>query len=1005
MAKKTAAPKGTPVQKFLRDVVASAGTDNILRASIESPICLKCGLNTCGARHPFLKARGAEEPLVTVVFDSVSKREDEANEIAADGSANGLMRKILEGEARAIGFDVSRVRYISTTRCANRVETKKIDYKTRGRWCRYLAVQDLRRRPPALIITVGSTALGLLCHKSNAVNWAGKVLNWRGWPDAWLVDKNFATGHPFFGSRPSEDERRPLCPVQSPRLVYATRNPQEKTRWQRHIRRALELAQQGTAALSYTRPWFHLLETPEAVEAALDLIPSGISLTYDTETTGLLAFASSAKIVFMMFRYNLPDGSPVALAFPWEYKESPLYPYIARLAPEVLAVLYRSKLCGHNLHFDILYTYATVPGADLHRLTAAMDCDTRHLLYTYRQTKESLGLERVAYDWCPEMAGYEESFELLKQSNPVLLDPGKGEGGHYAKCPKELWSTHLAPYVFGDVEVAALTRERVLEKLRTARSYQIPLADPQHLGRFHPYRPLQRLQTYQRITLPGHRVLTRLMGRGMFVDIDELARQEDVFPKMIKAERVKLREVDERIVHWCTSQEATVEGWRLELEDREQLKEILFNILGLPVKRLTNMGVRLFGEDLAEVSEEDRLKYAAIDKYTLNGLVAEFPRLKPLQEYRKLFKAYTTYVRSMRNLFTEGIDKKLRSKDQYLMPDYCVHTNFNQAGTRGGRLTSNNPNLQQLPKESMVKKMYSSRFGERGCIYSPDLSQIELRLLAVTCGDPLLVKTYREGTDVHSVTMSKIFKLDYEQCTKEYQAQLQKQGKDAEAKKMDVWRRTSKMANFLTGYGGGAYGLQTSLAEDAVYLPLAECERIVEGLFDAYPKLREHIGIYKQFILDTGIAVSMTGRIRVFEDVYSEDRGLVSKALRSGYNHLIQPTASDMMLTCMAVIEGMMRQAQLESILVSTVHDSIVVDTVLGELPQVHEICMEVINNIPEVLELSWGPEFNSDWTRIIPFTGDAEAGKNYLDLYKISEDPITKKVDWDALLSKFKHA
>ena len=66
---------------------------------------------------------------------------------------------------------------------------------------------------------------------------------------------------------------------------------------------------------------------------------------------------------------------------------------------------------------------------------------------------------------------------------------------------------------------------------------------------------------------------------------------------------------------------------------------------------------------------------------------------------------------------------------------------------------------------------------------------------------------------------------------------------------------------------------------------------------------------------------------------------------------------------------------------------------------------MEVINNIPEVLELSWGPEFNSDWTRIIPFTGDAEAGKNYLDLYKISEDPITKKVDWDALLSKFKHA
>ena len=556
MAAKKAGAKSTPVQKFLREVVEQAA-DGIIRVSEVSPICLKCGLNKCGARHPYIKFRGPDNPVITVVFDSVSRREDDAGLLAVDGSANGLFRKVLEEEARKLGFDAAQVRYVATTRCANRGE-RKVNYKTHGRWCRYLAVQDLRRHPPALVIAVGSTALGMLCHKSNAGNWAGMVLNWRGWPDAWLVDKNFLSGHPFFGPRPTDAERRPLCPVQSPKLVYATRNPTETARWQRHIKKALELAAHGVEAQNYNRPWFNLFETPDELEKALDLIPTGISLTYDTETTGLLAFASSAKIVFMMLRYNLPDGTPMALAFPWDYEGSPLKPHLARLATRVLATLCRTKLCGHNLGFDILYTYATVPDADLHKLTSAMDCDTRHLLYCYKQTKESLGLERVAYDWCADMAGYEEAFELLKETDPELLDPGKGEGGHYAKCPRELWPTHLMPYVFGDVEVAAVTKERALEKLRLAKSYSIPLSDPNDLGHFRRYTPMHRLQTYRRIMLPGQRVLTRLMGRGMFVDIEELEWQEDTFPKMIRASREDLRKIDPRIVQWCDSEEATV---------------------------------------------------------------------------------------------------------------------------------------------------------------------------------------------------------------------------------------------------------------------------------------------------------------------------------------------------------------------------------------------------------------------------------------------------------------
>jgi DNA polymerase-1 len=311
---------------------------------------------------------------------------------------------------------------------------------------------------------------------------------------------------------------------------------------------------------------------------------------------------------------------------------------------------------------------------------------------------------------------------------------------------------------------------------------------------------------------------------------------------------------------------------------------------------------------------------------------------------------------------------------------------------------SSNPNLQQLPRDSMVKKLYVSRFGKRGLIFQEDCSQIELRLLAAGCGDPTMVKAYWDNVDLHSLTTSRVFNTPYEHFEKTYMAWLQEHGREKEAKELNRKRSIGKTSNFLTGYGGGAFGLQSSLAEEGVYLPLEECERIVEALFDTYPGLRKHIGLYKRFIMNHGCAVSITGRVRALEDVHSDDGGRVSKALRSGFNHLIQPTASDMLLCAMTVAENLMRQAGLESVLVSTVHDSVVADVLRDEVPKVFEICDGVMNNMPEVMELVLGEEFDSSWTRVVPFAGDAEIGKNYLEALKIVPDKVTGNVDWDRL-------
>lgn len=233
---------------------------------------------------------------------------------------------------------------------------------------------------------------------------------------------------------------------------------------------------------------------------------------------------------------------------------------------------------------------------------------------------------------------------------------------------------------------------------------------------------------------------------------------------------------------------------------------------------------------------------------------------------------------------------------------------------------------------------------------------------------------------------------------------LQKSGRDKEAKELERLRSIAKTTNFLTGYGGGAFGLQTTLAEDGVFLPIegrGGCEEIVEGLFDTYPGLRKHIGLYKRFILDHACAVSITGRVRVFEEVFSEDKGFVNKALRSGFNHLIQSTASDLMLTCLSVIEFLMREANLESVLISTVHDSIVIDTMKSELPIVHEICESVINHIPEVMQQVMGPGYDASWLSIVPLEGDCEVGPSYGNQLKIVTDGSTGQVDWDSIFAK----
>lgn len=1412
-----------------RTLVTTFDPDNplgnlTLQPGPDFSLCQKCGLWEQGAETPFINFQGAEDPLVTVVVDAVSAKEDHFGELAAGGASAFLKRLFTE-----LDFDLSRVRWVPITRCSARSGSLP-NFATKGKWCRHFLVQDLMRHPPKVIIPVGSVALGLLSHKSNAQDWSGRELVYRGWPDDWLTNPDFARprkhpadqeasiiGHPIFGPIPTH--RIPVVPVQAPRIVYATQNPQLVERWQRHVKHALQCAINGVQPRVYDKPWWKLSTNPDEIEEALmELIEHpGTLAAYDTETNGVKPWAIGAKIVFMMFRWVSPvTGKPRAIGFPWDYPESPLVGDLQRLSPVVLQAIYKSTVVAHNAAFDALFTAANVQGAHLESIADSMMYDTWHMAYVLRQATGTLGLEMIAYQWVPDMAGYEEDMTLLIELHRDTLHPE--EGGHYAMCPADKWESHLKPYVMGDVEVTYEAKGQIEERLSQAQGFNMPLAHPENRGRFRWFRPPSRQWVYNNVVSPANRMLIKIMGRGMYVDTTELARLEDLFPKKIRELRGQLREVDPRVITWCEQKEATEPGWELDLENKTQLKECLFNVLELPVKRLTEAGRRVFGEAdtvLESLPREEAIKYAALDKYTLNMMSVDHPQVRPLQTYRKVFKEYSSYVRPMRNLFTEGLDKSHRKTVQHLARDGCVHASFLLTGTRGGRLcvsrdteldvlvdglqtrvaisdlykfsgkqvvtlthagnlrsirhlffkgyeemfyvrtvggreikataghivrtdrgwesigslsvgrrvqvdlqarrwnysdrglicragaskeawsegnvpsdwaenmseeqkslwkevqfkaqralqceispvtkgkqerktapvcghskrrarearhgrsvfdfncaevwhdrvyratqhrpgwsptdwvstfvgevvdrredcsdrqnvpgverclpyvfcgqadvlheglpvvsptvgdglvfegrlfnsifevssqerrvgrdqlddepvrglssarvdgcrsaicervrvsrskksrlcscgnehfsrnrwsvsypagkcqkrpvdskpwvpdsssfvegsggvhfrsgqedsrfgtdaiceirsiglqevwdieveddhsyvansfvhhnSCKEPNLQQLPREGLIKRVYTSRFRDRGCIYQGDLSQIELRLLAAACGDEAMVDAYLRGIDLHALTHSKIYRKPYEECTNEYAEWLQRQNRTTDAKKWKEERKVAKTVNFLTGYGGGAFGLQTSLASQGIYMTLEECENILESFFDAYPSLRRYLSYYKNFILNNGVAVSILGRVRIFEEVFGDNDEAKAKALRAGCNHLIQSTASDMMLVCLMVIEACMRNEGLESILVSTVHDSLVIDSMRHELDAVHGIVDEVLNNIPSVLKAVFGDHYDTSWC-VVPFAGDSEVGPNMLDAKKISHNP-----DWDALLA-----
>ena len=397
---------------------------------------------------------------------------------------------------------------------------------------------------------------------------------------------------------------------------------------------------------------------------------------------------------------------------------------------------------------------------------------------------------------------------------------------------------------------------------------------------------------YEEIDAPLVSVLARMESAGVKIDLAALERMSG---KLQSEAATKARDIYER----C--------GMEFNINSPKQLGDVLFNKLALPIPARYGKGKKIS---------------TAVD--VLEGLAAdhEVPRL--VLEYRQLTKLKSTYV--------DALPALIRS------PSGRVHTTFGQTGTATGRLSSTNPNLQNIPiRTELGREIRAAFIAEPGhVLLAADYSQIELRLLAHYSKDKLLVEAFRRGDDIHTLTASQVFGVPPLMVTTEH-------------------RRAAKVVNFGIVYGLSAFGLSQQLGIEP-----SEAKKFIEAYFEKYAGVRAFIDVTLEQTRRDGKVKTLFGRIRPIPDINSKNATQRGFAERTAVNTPLQGTAADLIKLAMIRIDGEIRKRGLRTRMTLQVHDELVFEAPENEVDTVKALVREHMENactlaVPLLVEIRVG--------------------------------------------------
>jgi len=353
-------------------------------------------------------------------------------------------------------------------------------------------------------------------------------------------------------------------------------------------------------------------------------------------------------------------------------------------------------------------------------------------------------------------------------------------------------------------------------------------------------------------------------------------------------------------------------GTQFNINSPKQLRQILFEKLKLPVVKRSKTGP----------STDEEVLRSLADKHKLPAL---------LLEYRRLTKLKNTYVDTLPTL----VDKKTAR----------VHTSFNQTGTETGRLSSSNPNLQNIPIKTDVGKHIRRAIissDESSYLLSCDYSQIELRILAHLSKDKSLIQAFQQDKDIHNTTASLIYGLDEKDIT-------------------EPMREVAKRANFGIIYGLTSYGLSRDLG-----ISLDDAQGFIDAYFVRYPKVQEYIQEQIQKAQKQGFVTTLLGRRRYIPEINNKNQSIRQFAERQAVNTPIQGSASDLIKLAMVEIHRQLSLKKLSAKMIMQIHDELVFDVKQQELSGLKELAKDKMEN---VLKLD------------VPVKVEIKKGKNWLEM------------------------
>lgn len=455
-----------------------------------------------------------------------------------------------------------------------------------------------------------------------------------------------------------------------------------------------------------------------------------------------------------------------------------------------------------------------------------------------------------------------------------------------------IFDVYLARYLINNNNKSNISFEDLLIENNlnlNYRAYNLKSLEEMYIDNLN---QLQLTNLYNDIELPLTKVLYNMEIVGFKIDQDVLYQLDSKFD-------TELKQVSNEIYDMADCE--------FNLNSPKQLGEVLFDKMNL-------------------YHGNNKKKSTGID--VLNSLKNDHPIIEKIIRYRQISKLYSTYIKSFEELINKDTGK--------------IYTTFNQTLTSTGRLSSSDPNLQNIPVRSEegkeLRKMFVPSTSD-GYIVSADYSQIELRLLASFCGDEKLIEAFRRGDDIHALTASHVFGVDLKDVTSQM-------------------RRDAKAINFGIIYGISDYGLSQNIGSTR-----KAAKEYIDTYFLKYPLVKKYMDDNVEYCKKNGHIKTYFGRIRFIPEINNSNYNIRQLGERCAMNMPLQGSASDIIKLAMIRVYNRMKDENLQSKLILQIHDELIVDCVKSELEKVTTILKEEMENVVDLkVKLEVNVSYGKDW-------------------------------------------